>query len=188
MTNKETIMEAAIEVFNEKGIKFTMDDLAKHLSISKKTIYKYFDDKETLLLKTIEHCFKNIKASEATVLKNDALSTVDKIRQIIVVLPNHYYHIDWRKIYSAKDKYPKLYKEIESRIESDWENTFALLEQGIREGVIKPISLPILKIMIEASIEHFLNTTTLLDNDISYRDALDQLIEIIMDGICVNKQ
>ena len=42
MTLKERIMEATIDEFNEKGVKFTMDDLAKRLTMSKKTIYKVF--------------------------------------------------------------------------------------------------------------------------------------------------
>ena len=41
-------MESVINQFNQKGMKFTMDDIAKQLSISKKTIYKVFDDKEKL--------------------------------------------------------------------------------------------------------------------------------------------
>ena len=38
MDLEQKILEAAIIVFNKKGMKFTMDDLAKQLEISKKTI------------------------------------------------------------------------------------------------------------------------------------------------------
>ena len=50
MDLKERIINAAIDVFSIKGLKFTMDDIAKHLSISKKTIYSVFLDKEEMLL------------------------------------------------------------------------------------------------------------------------------------------
>ena len=36
---KEKIIDAAIKEFKQKGPKFTMSDVAKRLSISKKTIY-----------------------------------------------------------------------------------------------------------------------------------------------------
>ena len=36
---EEKILLAAIEEFGRKGLKFTMDDIAKNLSISKKTLY-----------------------------------------------------------------------------------------------------------------------------------------------------
>ncbi len=42
------IMEAVVELFNQKGMKFTMDDISKKLHISKKTIYKEFEDKDEL--------------------------------------------------------------------------------------------------------------------------------------------
>ena len=43
---KEEILEATINVFKLKGLRFTMDDIAKELSISKKTIYKVKNSNE----------------------------------------------------------------------------------------------------------------------------------------------
>ena len=43
---KENIMQGTLQAFNQKGLKFTMDDIAKILGISKKTIYQVFRDKE----------------------------------------------------------------------------------------------------------------------------------------------
>lgn len=45
---KVKIIEASIDEINENGLKFTMDKLAKRLVMSKKTIYKYFENKEKL--------------------------------------------------------------------------------------------------------------------------------------------
>ena len=41
---QKNILDATLRVFDRKGLKFTMDDLAKELSISKKTIYTVYDD------------------------------------------------------------------------------------------------------------------------------------------------
>ena len=46
MELQQKILEAAIVVFNQKGMKFTMDDLARQLEISKKTIYTVFLNKD----------------------------------------------------------------------------------------------------------------------------------------------
>lgn len=43
---KGDILEATIQAFQKKGLKFTMDDLASLLGISKKTIYTVFPDKK----------------------------------------------------------------------------------------------------------------------------------------------
>ncbi len=39
---KDDILKATIQAFQKKGLKFTMDDLASLLGISKKTIYTVF--------------------------------------------------------------------------------------------------------------------------------------------------
>ena len=48
MELKEKILETTIKVFNKKGVKLTMDDIANELSMSKKTIYTVFKDKEEM--------------------------------------------------------------------------------------------------------------------------------------------
>ena len=46
---KAEILKEAVELFMRYGIKsVTMDDIARHLSISKKTIYQFFRDKEEI--------------------------------------------------------------------------------------------------------------------------------------------
>jgi AcrR family transcriptional regulator len=45
MELKDKIIDAVIEEFNEKGLKFTMDDIARHMGISKRTRYTVVQDK-----------------------------------------------------------------------------------------------------------------------------------------------
>jgi len=52
---QESILEKAVYLFMRYGVKsVSMDDLARELGISKKTLYQYFDTKESLLLRTLE--------------------------------------------------------------------------------------------------------------------------------------
>lgn len=184
MNQNEQILEATICVFNKKGMKFTMDDLAKELNMSKKTIYKYFDNKDTLCLDMVDYCFDRIKKSEQEVVHNTEWDTKTKIRKILGVLPEGYKNIDFRQLYLLKDKYPKIYKKVEERLENGWESTIELIQQGIEEGSIRPISIPIFKVMLESSIEHFFQRDVLIQNKIDYADALDEVVEILIDGIC----
>ena len=45
---REKILKGTIQVFNKKGLKLTMDDVADELKISKKTIYKEFSGKDEI--------------------------------------------------------------------------------------------------------------------------------------------
>lgn len=185
---KEKILEATIKVFNKKGLKFTMDDIAKELSMSKKTIYTVFRDKESLFFQMVDYCFDKIKESEQEILEDDSLSTVEKIRGVLCVLPEGYMDIDFRQLYQLKDKYPKTYFKVEQRLESGWEGTIALINKGIEEGLIRPINVQLLKAMVEATIEQFFQRDVLIINGISYNDALNQVVDIIVDGIAVREE
>lgn len=78
------ILDGTLRVFNEKGIKFTMDDIAHELSMSKKTIYQHFHDKEDMVLKLVDYLFDGIKEEERKVVEDTSLSTVDKIEEFWV--------------------------------------------------------------------------------------------------------
>ena len=53
---KEKILEAATPMFYQHGIrKVKMDDIAKRLRISKRTVYEIYADKEDLLLEVLQH-------------------------------------------------------------------------------------------------------------------------------------
>ena len=45
-------------VYKKKGMRFTMDDLAKEMSRSKKTIYTVFRDKKHLFLEEVDFFFR----------------------------------------------------------------------------------------------------------------------------------
>lgn len=179
----ETILMGTMAVFNEKGLKFTMDDIAKQLGMSKKTIYKVFDDKEKLFLSMVDYLFDNVKASEAQVIQDDSLSTLEKIRKILGVLPEGYKDIDLRRLYELKDKYPSIYKRVEERLETGWEATMELLEKGVREGVIRPVPLCLVQTMLEAALEQFFQRDVLIANGLSYSDALENVVDILVYGI-----
>ena len=183
--NKSRILEATLRVFNRKGLKFTMDDIASELSMSKKTIYTVFKDKETMFLDMVDYCFDSIRECEKRVFEDDKLSTIDKIRKIISVMPESYKDIDFRQLYILKDKYPKIYRHVEERIEDGWETTIALFEKGIAEGEIRPINVYLFKTIVEATLEQFFQRDVLIVNDIPYNDALSEIVSILVDGIVV---
>ncbi len=183
METRQMILEGTIRAFNRKGLKFTMDDVAKELSMSKKTIYTIFRDKESLFFAMVDYLFDSIKESEQCVLNDESLDTLEKIRKVLGVIPEGYREIDFRQLYLLREKYPAIYQRVEERLETGWENTIALLEQGMREGVVRKVSIPIVKMMMEAAIEQFFQRDILLQNGISYMDALDEVVDILVDGI-----
>ena len=180
---RERILNAAIDEFEKKGLKFTMDDIAKNLSISKKTLYQVYDTKEAMLLALADYSFAYIKRAERAIVEDDSLDVVTKIERILVVLPERYQNIGLQNLYQLQEKYPNIYTKVSSYLSTDWDATISLLEQAKAEGKIKDISIPVLKTMVESTIQSFMAEDVLVEHNISYDEAMQEMIHIILNGI-----
>ena len=181
---KADMMQACASLFNEKGLKFTMTDVANRCHISKKTMYLIFDDKDAMFLAAVDYTFDKIKESEKEVLEDDSLDTISKLKRLLGVLPESYAEIDFSKMHSLREKHPAIYKQVEKRLETGWEPSIELIKKGQEEGLIrKDIHVALVKTMVEASLEQFFQRDILVQNKISYNEALKEIVEVIIEGI-----
>lgn len=180
---KVRIIKAALDIFQEKGLKFTMDELSHHLNMSKKTIYTIFPSKEELLVQTVHYCFDCIALTKHSIIIRTDLDLVTKIKYVIIALPESFKGIEFNSFYIGKEKYPLAYEAAKERLETNWDDIIALLQLGIDTHILKPFSIPVFKAMVEASFERFLSTQTLLNSNITYRTALNEMANILIDGI-----
>lgn len=179
MELRKKIIETSIELFKEEGLKFTLLQVASSMHISKKTIYKVYNSKEALLMDMVDTLFSGIHKSKNE-LMNSCLPIEEKIRRVIIALPDEFSALDFRLMDTLEEKYPKVAKHVRSHLETGWDSTIALLEEGMKQGKIRKVSTQILRQMITASIESFLEYRI---ENISYGDTLTEMIDIIMDGI-----
>lgn len=85
-TNKIRILKMASELFRKFGFRsIAMDDIARHLGMSKKTVYQYFTDKDEIVLKAIEMHLavekENLKAAQKKAA--DAIDSLMKINNFL---------------------------------------------------------------------------------------------------------
>src|SRR5262245_47017564 len=76
MGTGEKILYKAFELFKRFGVRsVTMDEIAVQCGVSKKTVYQFFEDKDTLVEKIIEEVITKSReyCSDQTVHANDAL-------------------------------------------------------------------------------------------------------------------
>lgn len=168
-----------MELFRRDGLRFTMQQAAAVMHISKKTIYAVYPSKEALLLDMVDDAFTRIHARKQRILEGPG-TLAEKLRAVIIALPEEYTALDL-----LDEKYPKVAARVREHLETGWEPTLTLLEQAMGEGVIRRVSLPVLQRMISASIEDFLADRALDAQGISYTDALDEMISILLEGLLV---
>ncbi|MGE7907944.1 TetR/AcrR family transcriptional regulator [Peribacillus sp. NPDC094092] len=180
---KNRIIKAFIEEIQLKGLKFPLDDLAKRLGISKKTLYKYFPSKVEMLEAVIDHTFQDMDEKATAIIENDQLSLIEKIKGVITVLPDHYEFIAQNILDQMKRYYPEQWVKMDTLLKSDWELLRNLIEQGVREGVIidRNVSL-IMKVIIEA-INSTLDQKFYMENRMTVSEALSEIVEILLYGL-----
>src|SRR3954464_10578935 len=82
MEPQEKILKTSLALFFKYGIKhITMDDIAKELGMSKKTIYQFFKEKDDLVNQL---CEAQLKVQEFQFKEVEKLST-DPIHEIILI-------------------------------------------------------------------------------------------------------
>lgn len=173
-----------MELFRRDGLRFTMQQAAEAIHISKKTIYAVYPSKEELLLDMVDDAFARIHARKQSIIDGPGTLS-DKLRAVIIALPEEYTALDLQQMDLLDEKYPQVAARVRQQLETGWEPTLALLEQAMNEGVLRRVSLPVLQRMISASIEDFLADRTLEQQGISYTQALDEMISILWEGITV---
>ena len=166
-----------MELFRRDGLRFTMQQAAAMMHISKKTIYAVYPSKEALLLDMVDDAFTRIHARKQCILDGPG-TLAEKLRAVIIALPEEYTALDLQQMDLLDEKYPRVAARVREHLETGW-------EPAMGEGVIRRVSLPVLQRMISASIEDFLADRTLDAQGISYTDALDEMISILLEGLLV---
>ncbi|TCO78718.1 TetR/AcrR family transcriptional regulator [Marinisporobacter balticus] len=181
------IIQGAIEETGEKGIKFTMSDLARRLGMSKRTLYENFSAKEELIDGIVEHFFSEIKKKEETILKDESLDTLEKLKAIAMILPNDPKLMYISRFYEMKRYYPKHWIKVEKWL-NDWEPESGLIEEGIKSGRIKKVNSIVFRKMIIESMMALVDRSFLMKNDITLREALHGMVDIILYGLVVGEK
>ena len=177
-----------IALCSSQGLDFTMSELAARLGMSKKTLYVLFESKEALLLATVDSMFDEVKVSEAQILARQDLSLAEKIRRLVVVLPDSYQTLDWTRLQGVEEKHPVVYRRIRQRLETGWEPTLDLLRQGVEQGVLRPFEPGLFRAVVEGAIEHFLSSDALEREGLGYVQAMDGMMDLLLEGILTRRE
>ena len=130
---KEKIINKAKEMFLRLGFKsITMDDIACEMCISKKTIYKYFSNKDVLIEESVELVHKEVHETiDKIVSKN--FNAIEENFEIKRMFREMFRSAESSPIYQLKKHYPEVYaKALSTQIE--------VCETCFRDNILKGIN------------------------------------------------
>ncbi|MBP6757143.1 MAG: TetR/AcrR family transcriptional regulator [Bacteroidia bacterium] len=129
---KNKIIANAIGLFLKLGFKsVTMDDIASEMCISKKTIYRYFCNKELLIKESTAEAHKAVhKSIDVIVEKN--YNAIEENFEIRKMLREMFKGTDSSPTYQLKKHYSEIYNELMTR---ELHKCNTLFKQNIEKGI-----------------------------------------------------
>lgn len=183
---KTRIIQAFIEETRNNGIKFRMDDLAKRLGISKRTLYEIFSSKVDILDSIIDLTLSEFDEQARLIIDNPEFTLAEKIKKTILVLPKYNEFYDLRIFEQLKRYYPAQWERVNREL-NQWDDLKALLEEGIQSGIIKDMNIDLLmKLIIEASNITF-DKQFFLGHSISITESFETIVDVLLTGILTEK-
>ena len=162
---KEKIINRAKEMFLKLGFKsITMDDIACDMCISKKTIYKYFSNKELLIEESTQLVHKEVRETIDTIVAKN-FNAIEENFQIRRMFKEMFTYSETSPVYQLKRHYPEVYQKVVGyQIE--------ICEGCFRDNILKGISEGLYRENID--VENYVKFYYTLIFSISENTALER--------------
>ena len=129
---RSKIIAKATDLFLKLGFKsVTMDDIAGEMCISKKTIYKYFCNKEVLIEESTAEVHKAVHQSIDNIVARNH-NAIEENFEIRKMFKEMFKAGDTSPVYQLKKHYPEIYNTVMSREVNECNMVF---KQNIEKGI-----------------------------------------------------
>jgi AcrR family transcriptional regulator len=183
---RKRILEVAGQEFRSKGIKSVkMDDIANALSISKRTLYEIYDNKEQLLMESVKEDFHDFDCAMQVVRDNPELNVIDvviefyrlEIRRMSKVVPTYFYDLK---------KYPEILEWLNSQHNARECQSTRFYEQGIREGLFREdVNYELISVVSSGVMEYVMEHQ--LYSKYPLADIFRNVVLLYIRGFCTMK-
>lgn len=133
----ERIVRTASEAFAQEGIRAVkMDDIAARLSISKRTLYETFEDKEALLFECMSRHLQQMRA-----FMDEVCGRTDNVLEIILEFylchMENLRRVNYVFVEDLK-KYPRVMEYLRQKRQDNLKETILFFERGVEQGLFRP--------------------------------------------------
>lgn len=186
---KNKILHTATDLFLNQGFKsVTMDDIAQHMAISKKTIYSHFNNKESIVDAVTDVIFENVSCGIDTICEQDH-NPIEEVYEIKKFVMHHMRNEKTSPWYQLQKYYPKTYASIKKR-------QFTYMQQCVTDNLRRGLELGLFRNNIDVEFVsriYFMGVTGIKDNQLFPNEMFDgetlceQFLEYHLRGIVTPK-
>jgi len=189
MVVEERIIEGAEELFLKGGIKsVTMDDIARHLGVSKKTLYLHFQDKNDLVIGLVKKKLKEDENQMADIISRST-NVIDEMINMMKCSEEIFSRINPIVIHDMQKYHPQAWKQFQNFKADVLVRTMEeLLTKGIDQGYIRPdIDVKVMSIMRVHQLELGFNPSVFPIAEFNTWNVQQQFQEHFNYGVCTLK-
>ena len=166
---------------------FTVEDIAKTLFISKKTIYKFFPTKDKLIESIVDYIISHVETHFKSTLKKN-ISPVAKFHELINYALNQLGRFQLQRMADMKARYPNIWQKIEAFREQCQKDIITVFMEAKAENLVHAeldlqAASPILLKMINAIFQ----PEFLIQNNLTPPQAVETYYHMISSGIFTAK-
>ncbi|MBC7912757.1 MAG: TetR/AcrR family transcriptional regulator [Pyrinomonadaceae bacterium] len=189
MELRERILTETDELFCKFGVKrITMDDIARQLGISKKTIYQHFKDKNELVYVLNQFMLeKQMKEMDTNTAK--AKNAVEEVFLVVTHLQEMLSKINPMMFYDLQKYHPEVWNLFKNfRYEFMRDCLLKNLHWGVDEGYFrKEINFEIIALLRIEQVDMIFNQLVFPPNKFMLSDVMTQITEHFLYGLCTLK-
>ncbi|MDP9046937.1 MAG: TetR/AcrR family transcriptional regulator [Bacteroidota bacterium] len=189
MVQTDRIIQGGEELFLKAGIKsVTMDDIAQHLGMSKKTIYQFFKDKNDLVIALVRKKLKDDEDQMCAIISQSG-NVIEEMINMMKCSEEIFSRINPIVIHDMQKYHPDAWKQFQDFKSGVLVKTLEeLLTKGIQQGYIRTdIDVKIIARMRVYQVELGFNSVVFPVAEFSTWKVQYQFLEHFNYGICTLK-
>ncbi len=189
MKAEDRILEAASELFFRHGVRsITMDAIASHLGMSKRTIYDSYEDKDAIV-KALTHLEISAREKELHDIRKNAVNSIDEIMRALGYMEKCFERINPSVFYDLQKFHPVAWKHF--RVFKE-EKMQVFIEENLKRGIKQELYRKDLKVKVLAKlrieeVEMGFNTMIFPTAKFNFTEVQVALLDHFLHGIVTIK-
>ncbi len=186
---KDRILGGAEELFMKYGVRsVSMDDIARHLSMSKKTLYQYFADKDEIVTMVVGSHMEKDEMQYASFRENSK-NAIDELVKISGCMKREFQKLNPSLLFDLQKYHARAWSVWMGHKQVNIKASIARnLKQGIEEGYFRPdINIDVLAIARLEMIQFTFDEHIYPVEKYSLPEVNSQLFEHFVYGILTDK-
>ena len=179
---RERLIDTVAKLVNARGIAgFTVDDIARELGISKKTIYKYAESKDELVAAFLKASLEdNLRRTGEEVAKAQGFpAKLDS-----ALRSYHRFRIPTSTLEGIRRAYPDCWELIEEQRRGKLALVRGLVEDGMKSGELRPdIDLDVFALLLDRFSTALLEGDFLTEKGLGVNEAFAAIEKILLRGL-----